>query len=79
MARKQCSTFKRKGFSRQTDKLIAEAFGKLAIDTIDNKKVLNERLCQLNYDELRALMVAHSCELSELSDRVWAHIQGKSR
>ena len=74
-----CAKYRRAGLSPETKKVIARAFGKLSIDTIGTKKVLNERLGQLDFEELRALMVAHSCELKDLVDRIWAHIQGKSR
>lgn len=58
----------------ETQKMIAQAFGKLDIEMIDTKEILNERLGKLEYTELQALMRANCCELKDLTARVWAHM-----
>lgn len=57
-----------------------EINNKLDFDSIGTIKVLNQRLSELSFEELRFLLSRYNCELQDLLDRIWAiNCLGKSK
>jgi len=43
----------------------------LALDSAGTREVVEERLGELNYDELRTLLVVYGVSLAELGEKIW--------
>lgn len=59
---------------------IYEIRNKLALNSVGTIKVLENRMIDLSFDELRTLMISYNCSLNELIDKIWSvECLGKTR
>ena len=53
---------------------------KLGLDSVGTLDVLDRRMSELDFEEIRLLMVQYHCTLEEIVDKVWAvECLGKTR
>lgn len=59
---------------------IVEIRNKLALNSVGTIKVLENRMSELSFDELRTLMISYNCTLNDLIDKIWSvDCLGKTR